>query len=389
MTPKILVNATTLVVGGGVQVGTSFVQYASGNEGATLDFIFAVSGAIYENLPIDLQEDERVLRFDMSPSRILKGRRSRFLLQQLEQDFQPDIVYTLGLPSYTRFQSVEVGRYTNPWEINLTNLAWPLLPLRERIYTLLRTRYRLFWAGKATFFETQTEAAKAGIAKRFNVPADRIKVIPNSPNPIFFSPVHSPADREPPNDETTIFCLAAGYRHKNLTFIPEVAKHFKEREPANRLRFILTLPEESRVHTEIREASRRLGVADMIKNVGSLLLTDCVPWYEAADIVFLPTLLEVFSATYVEAMAMSKPIVTPDLDFARAVCGDAAMYYRPRLAAAAADAILLVKNDQDLRTDLVERGRIQLATFPDPASKHQMVIEWLGNIVQSLGHRSF
>ena len=45
--------------------------------------------------------------------------------------------------------------------------------------------------------------------------------------------------------------------------------------------------------------------------------------------MILPTLLESFSATYIEAMFHGKTILTSDLDFARDVCGEAAFYFDP------------------------------------------------------------
>jgi glycosyltransferase involved in cell wall biosynthesis len=384
MTLRVLVNATTLVVGGGIQVGTSFIQYASRREHTQFDFVFAVSTPLYDSLPADLQSDERVRQFAVSPARILRGHRSRSLLKALEKQFRPDIIYTLGLPSYTRFRRPEVGRYTNPWEINLRNEAWSVLPFGERIAVLLRTQYRLMWARRADFFETQTEAAKAGIARRLGVPEERIKVIPNSPNSLFLSGDSRHGEQRPLSARVTIFCLAAAFRHKNLVFIPRVAHHLRSGYPQQQFRFIITIPADSRVSAEICEESRRLGVADMIENVGPLRLNECVHWYQTADIVFLPTLLEVFSATYVEAMAMSKPIITSDLDFARSVCGDAALYYDPRSAIAAAEAILRVANDSDLREGLIARGNAQLAKFPPPDRKHHQILEWLSDIVTTL-----
>jgi glycosyltransferase involved in cell wall biosynthesis len=78
----------------------------------------------------------------------------------------------------------------------------------------------------------------------------------------------------------------------------------------------------------MREA-RRYSVSDSIFNVGWLTLSECIDWYNRSDIVFLPTLLETFSATYLEAMRMGRPIVTCDLDFARDICKDAAAYFPP------------------------------------------------------------
>ena len=59
------------------------------------------------------------------------------------------------------------------------------------------------------------------------------------------------------------------------------------------------------------------------------MVENCPKLYNQADAMFLPTLLETFSASYPEAMKMERPILTSDLDFAKDICGDAALYFNP------------------------------------------------------------
>ena len=72
--------------------------------------------------------------------------------------------------------------------------------------------------------------------------------------------------------------------------------------------------------------------------------------YGEVDAVVLPSLLKSFSGVYVEAMNLGVPIVTSDRDFARVVCGDAALYVDPGCVsgflAALCDAPHRVTNDQ-------------------------------------------
>ena len=56
-------------------------------------------------------------------------------------------------------------------------------------------------------------------------------------------------------------------------------------------------------------------------------ISECPSLYRQSTFAFQPTLLECFTATYPEAMRSGKPIVTPDLEFARGLCGGAAVYY--------------------------------------------------------------
>jgi len=76
--------------------------------------------------------------------------------------------------------------------------------------------------------------------------------------------------------------------------------------------------------------------------------------------LLLPTLLESFSATYVEAMSFDCPILTSDLDFARGVCGDAAVYFDPWNPESIKNAIVKLKEDDEVRRDFPARARRQL-----------------------------
>ncbi len=79
-------------------------------------------------------------------------------------------------------------------------------------------------------------------------------------------------------------------------------------------------------------------------------------YYLACNALLLPTLLESFSGTYLEAMHFGRPILTSNLDFARDVCDDAALYFDPWDPVAIKDAILKLKDDASLQTELVCRG---------------------------------
>ena len=51
--------------------------------------------------------------------------------------------------------------------------------------------------------------------------------------------------------------------------------------------------------------------------------------YETHDVLLFPSLIEAFGLPLVEAMVMNMPIVASDLDWAREVCGPAALYRDP------------------------------------------------------------
>ena len=120
-----------------------------------------------------------------------------------------------------------------------------------------------------------------------------------------------------------------------------VAELLRERHPDFHFRFVLTIDEKDFPMVPENMSSHFL----FICKVG---VAECPYLYEQADIMFMPILLECFTATYPEAMRMEVPIVTTDLDFAHGLCGDAACYYEATNSLSCSRGYLQCCNGQDI-----------------------------------------
>ena len=378
---RVLINATTIKNGGGVQAAISMIEYVTSENVPDIHFAFALSEAIAKDLPVQLLDQIKVTIFETSPSILIGGLLSRRRLKKLEVDFSPHVVYSIGFPSYVKFKSLEVGRYTNPWEVQDLDAAWSQMGLIAKLKRKMRTLYRRRWAKNADVFETQTETAKEGIVKHFQRGNKEIFVIPNSVNPRFLKSVQPFEIHNSHPEIAQIFCLAADHWHKNLKIIPHVAKHLDTM--GLRAQFKLTLPETSQTLSDVCKQAEKNGTSEMIVNLGTLTLDDCLKEYQRSTCVFLPTLAEVFSATYLEAMAMQVPIVTSDLDFANDVCGSAAAYFETNDAKSAAETLALVIQSQPYKHQLVSNGKKRLRVYPTPPDKHRQVLDMLVSVYQA------
>jgi glycosyltransferase involved in cell wall biosynthesis len=163
-----------------------------------------------------------------------------------------------------------------------------------------------------------------------------------------------------------LLCITANYSHKNLPIAIEIARQIKQRQSGLQFKFVFTVAEDQlSIPDDLR------GNFELIGRVG---IEECPSLYKQADIMFQPSLLECFSATYVEAMKMDLPIVTTDLEFAHGLCRDAAIYYDALSCEAAADAILRVINDKELQTSLIEAGKKQLKSFDNSEQRVDKLI---------------
>ena len=183
-----------------------------------------------------------------------------------------------------------------------------------------------------------------------------------------------------PFDGITLLAIGNTGAHKNLSIAYDIVKTFQKVYPEMYIRFVLTVTEKAfldMLHSEydinlIREHFVFLGTVDV---------AECPHLYEQVDIMFMPTLMECFTATYPEAMRMEVPIVTTDLEFARGLCGDAACYYSAIDAKAAAEAIYKVATDKVYAKRLVENGKKQLLKYDNYEQRTEKLINILEEIV--------
>ncbi len=121
-------------------------------------------------------------------------------------------------------------------------------------------------------------------------------------------------------------CLSAYYSHKNIEILIEVAKLLKK----GNINFlvILTLPTSSRTR-KLLDQITKFRLHDYIINIGQINSIDIPNLYKNVDALVLPTLLESFSGTYIEAMYAKIPIFTSNYDFAHEICQDSAIYFNP------------------------------------------------------------
>ena len=275
---RILVNMATITNGGGLQASRSFVTYCvnRADDDIVFHFILSLQLHSYINDLLDKISFSLVL---ISPARFIKGIPTRKFILDIETNFRPDLIYSIGFPSYVFFRNLEIGRYTNPWEIYALNEAWSRLTVPERILRFLKSYIRRFYASRASFFETQTHEAAISISRTFHIPSSRIFISPNVINPEFSSynatnTASSKLTRLAPN-HYSIFVLSADHKHKNLSIIPSVAILLKELTNIH-FTFNLTIPYDSTSWNDIVNQTSGTDIAQNIFNLGPLSLDQCL-----------------------------------------------------------------------------------------------------------------
>lgn len=191
-------------------------------------------------------------------------------------------------------------------------------------------------ARTASAIIVQTPVMAERVARFYGVPAARLTCI-GQPAAVALEP-RSERDLAPATgDQLKLLFLAAYYPHKNHRILPAVVAELRRRGVAHRVRIFVTLDERNDASAQVRKALST--DRDVITNLGTISARDLPGVWAAADALLLPTLVESFGLTYVEALAAGRPILTSDRDFARWMCGDLALYFDPLDAASIADRI--------------------------------------------------
>ena len=282
-----------------------------------------------------------------------------FLLDRILKRYQIDLVFNLAdLVVHTMVKQVYLFDW--PYAINPDSVVWNRMDrkdwlVRKAKLSLLRRRIR-----RPVVTIAQTPVAKEALERLYRLP--NVAIVPNA---VSLDNLDTTGGRRfalPPG--TKLLYLTYYYPHKNLEILIDVAT--KIRELGRDYRIILTIAANqhknaARLLQEIRD--RDLG--EIIVNVGPVAMADVPSLYRSCDALLMPTLLESFSGTYVEAMFHEIPIFTSDLDFARAVCGDAACYFNPHDADDIVRKIDTVFDHQTRTASLIGAGRRILDALPD------------------------
>lgn len=249
---------------------------------------------------------------------------------------------------------------------HLCGFAYPHIPLSESEYfknlPLLRKikakfsiAYMTFLFKRcASFFYTENPLITELVKKKFN--NDKIYTITNNYNQIFEKTEEWNNYELPPFNGVRILSASSMMDHKNLKIALEVARVLKRRYPDFLFQFILTVNK-----ADYPEIPKEL--ENNFYFTGPLYINKIPSLYKQSNIIFQPSLLECFSATYPEAMIMNRPLIVPNLEFARGLCKKAAIYYEPTSAVNCAEKLYEVANDQKLRSRLINHGRKQLMEY--------------------------
>jgi glycosyltransferase involved in cell wall biosynthesis len=145
--------------------------------------------------------------------------------------------------------------------------------------------------------------------------------------------------------------------YKNLDRL--FAAYFASSLPRQGIHLVLTGSE----NAALRELARRLGREDLVHFLGLLPLENIPKLYRGSVAVVFVSLSEGFGLPILEGMASSVPVLTSNITSMPEVAGDAALLVDPYSTEDLKGALERIVSDQNLRDELVEKGRERAVQF--------------------------
>jgi glycosyltransferase involved in cell wall biosynthesis len=355
---KIAILAHGNRTAGGLSVARNVFSSLS-RVGAAHDYLLVMpTGAGYEAGPLPSRREELWFTRRMGP--LWRGVFDTAVLPARLQAFQPDAVWGLAGLSVRAKGAVQAVLHMRPHALYPREHAGPWSRLTQLDNAVFERRLRALLPTIDLVF-CQTDAAASRYRERLGY-RGRIAIMPAAVSETTLTDEggEAPFVRRP--GEFVLFSLTRYYAHKGLERIVDMFERF--RDELRGVRVILTIargdaPPAGRLLDRIAER----GLGDRFENVGPVPQEALGACFRAADAVLFPTMLESFSMTYLEAMHFGTPILTSDLDFAHAVCADAARYFDPFDAASMRDAVLALRGDPAEQARLVAAGHARRRGF--------------------------
>jgi len=296
-----------------------------------------------------------------------------FYLNKIIIKFNTDLVLNLAdIPIRTSHKQVFLFDWA--YAVYPKSTVWKLMTLREWFHRktkiLLFKKYKKF----INLILAQTETIKDRLIKIYDFKS--VKILPNAVSidnlaNDYFKEFNLP-------DGVRLLYLTHYYSHKNIEIFIDLAKEIRSKNLNYKLIVTLEVEQNKKVTTFFDKVKKE-GLESIIINVGSVQMKDVPSLYRQCDGLLMPTLLESFSGTYVEAMFHNIPIFTSNFDFARDVCKDGAMYFDPFDVQDIIGQLNLIFCNDSEKNELLKRAKTVLNELPD----WPKVISILDNIIKS------
>lgn len=342
--------------GGALQVAHSFLYEI--NHDFNHEFAIVISDKLAGLVNVEeFSSNFKFFNYTIEPSLLKAFTGKDSFLNKVEKEFRPDRVFSVFGSTYWKPSVKHVCGFAKPAYIYKESPYFDQLIIKQKIELAFMEFVHMY---DFKYFNSMLITENADVSNRLRKKVSQeVVTVSNTFNQVFKD--EKQWDRtlmlHTENIDIKLLTIAANYPHKNLAIIKSVIPILRNLYPSFRFKFYLS------VTMDDFGMDSKDSCNENVEFLGNVKINQC-PWlYSQCDFLFLPTLLECFSASYCEAMYMKLPILTSDLSFARGICGDAAIYFNPINANDIAHAIYDLAKNKIKQNLLIEAGEAQLLSL--------------------------
>jgi glycosyltransferase involved in cell wall biosynthesis len=226
----------------------------------------------------------------------------------------------------------------------------------------------------ADILVVQSDFMKQAFLKKYGHVKRQIHVLPNPlSNLIDYTPPDSPDERD---RENAVLYVSRFAPHKRHMFLLDLVDTYRRELRNKGIRFYITVDPSKGLgpaQAFLDEIDKRQ-LNDIIHNLGEIPNEALSRYYRSAKCLFFPSVNETFGNPLIEAMAFALPMVVPELDYAKSICGEAGLYYKSNNMHEAYEKIAAVTDDPLLQEEYSRRSRLRLRKIPSAE-------QWIDEII--------
>lgn len=372
---KIIINTTNLKIGGALQVAISFI-YEAIHFSENIYHVF-LSPTMDKEIDRSVFPRNFMFYSFKNPSRFILFDPIIKELNNMEKKINPDCVFSVFGPTYWKPKSRHVMGFANGLYLYDDLPYMQNMPLLEKIkFNMKKLYHQILLKNNADLYVVQTDDMKNRFSEFIDKPKEKIDVVSGKYHTIFENQVEDlkllPEKKE---NEFWFVTISAFYPHKKLDVITELVEIIRETKLS--IKFVLTIPDDV-----LQDKFKN--VEDYIINLGPVKLEECPYIYSRANALFLPTLVESFTASYPEAMKMKKPILTSNYSFATTVCKDSALYFDPYDIDDIMQQILKIYNEKNTYSEMVRKGSLIVEELPSVTNRAERYLNLCKKVINNV-----
>ena len=319
---RVLIVAWKVKTGGGQVILRDYLTYLGARRDGNTYFVLVHDRRAYGSVD---SSDVRVIqlpRFLNTSAGFMVAH--LMAIRRVVRDLKVDVVFGFGgIPIHCSVPQLYLFQW--PYAVYPRSKAWQRMDIASRLGKRARLWAFSRYIGGVTAVIAQTNTMKLRLGEEYGV--RNVHVVPVAVSRAQNSDLNV-GGFERPVGKVVFLCLTHYYPHKNLEIFVEVGRIIRSRG----LPYVIVITIEEADHRGARRLLRTIArekLGGTIVNIGRVRHEQVATLYRQSDAMVMPTLLETFGITYIEAMFHRRTILTSDLDFARDVCGEAAIYFDP------------------------------------------------------------